>query len=54
MARVAAGLHSPGPSGAWKAKVTEVEYLCLYDPISWPSSARAAGMMPKGCAVTKP
>lgn len=42
------------PAGGWKAKVTEVEYLCFYDATSWPAAARNAGKLPKGCAGTKP
>ena len=42
------------PAGGWKAQVVETEYLCFYDAVSWPASARAAGTLPKGCAGTKP
>jgi hypothetical protein len=42
------------PAAGWKAKVTEVEYLCFYDATSWPAAARSAGRLPKGCAGTKP
>jgi hypothetical protein len=40
------------PAGGWKAKVTETEYLCFYDPLSWTAAMRAAGKMPKGCLGT--
>jgi len=42
------------PAGGWKTTLSESEYLCFYDPVSWPAAARAAGRMPKGCAGTKP
>jgi hypothetical protein len=42
------------PAGGWKAPVSEVEYLCFYDAISWPAAARLAGLAPTGCAGTEP
>lgn len=42
------------PEGGWKAPVSETEYLCFYDPVSWPASRRAALQMPIGCEGTRP
>lgn len=39
------------PANGWSKPVTETEYLCFYDPTSWPASAQAAGQLPAGCAV---
>ena len=40
------------PAGGWKSKLTETEYLCFYDPVTWTAAMRAAGQMPKGCSGT--
>jgi len=42
------------PATGWKAPLAETQYLCFYDPTTWPSSVRASGKMPTGCAGTKP
>jgi hypothetical protein len=39
------------PANGWTKTVVETEYLCFYDPTSWPSSAQAAGQLPAGCTV---
>ena len=38
------------PAGAWAGKVSETEYLCFYDPTTWPAAKRAAVKLPGGCA----
>jgi hypothetical protein len=37
------------PSGGWKAPVTEVEWFCFEDHVSWPLTERTAGMLPADC-----
>lgn len=39
------------PGGGWTAPVKETEYLCFYDPTSWPAASQAAGKLPTGCRV---
>jgi hypothetical protein len=39
------------PADGWTKPVVETEYLCFYDPTSWPASAQAAGQLPAGCTV---
>ena len=41
----------PPPSNGWSGTITEVQYACFYDPITWTTSARAAGRLPIGCAA---
>lgn len=40
------------PPGGWKAPVKEIEYLCFYDPTTWPAADRAALKLPKSCKAT--
>jgi hypothetical protein len=40
------------PSGGWKSAVKETEFLCFYDPTSWPAARRAALLLPDGCATS--
>ncbi len=42
------------PGSGWKADVTEIEYLCPYDSLSWPAADRDAGRLPLGCTVDRP
>jgi hypothetical protein len=37
------------PAEGWKAPLTEVEYLCFADLVSWPQTARDAAQLPAGC-----
>jgi hypothetical protein len=37
------------PNGGWQTPITEVEYLCFADPLSWPQAARDAAQLPAGC-----
>lgn len=43
------GIALVKPVGGWKAPVTEVEYLCLFDAGSWPTAS--ATTLPAGCAA---
>ena len=36
------------------ASFTETEWVCVYDPTTWPAAARAAGTLPTGCAQHAP
>jgi hypothetical protein len=38
------------PAGGWRGKLTETEWLCFYDPTSWPVDQRAKSL-PKGCSA---
>jgi hypothetical protein len=40
------------PEGGWKSTVKEIEYLCFYDPTTWPVADRAALILPKSCKAT--
>ncbi len=42
------------PEAGWNAAVTEIEYLCPYDSLSWPIADRAVGRLPSGCSVDRP
>lgn len=37
------------PQGGWKAPVTEVQYLCFADLVSWPQTERDAAKLPAFC-----
>jgi hypothetical protein len=37
------------PNGGWQAPITEVQYLCFADLVSWPQSPRDAAQLPPGC-----
>jgi hypothetical protein len=37
------------PAGGWTAPITEVEFLCFYDTISWPPAQRNQLQLPSGC-----
>ncbi len=39
------------PDGGWTAPVEEIEYLCVYDAVSWPAHKQKAGKLPTGCEV---
>jgi hypothetical protein len=40
------------PVEGWHAAVKETEFLCFYDPTSWPAARRAALKLPLGCATS--
>jgi len=37
------------PAHGWTAPVKETEYLCFYDPASWPAARRSALKLPTTC-----
>ena len=39
------------PPGGFSGEITETEWLCFYDPTTWPKSRAAKGLLPKGCSV---
>jgi hypothetical protein len=39
------------PEAGWSGKLSETEYLCIYDSTSWPAANRANGELPTGCRV---
>lgn len=39
------------PGGGWKTAVTETEWLCFYDAVSWPLAQRTAANLPSQCSV---
>lgn len=39
------------PTGGWKAPVTETEWLCFYDSVTWPVAQRAPTNLPSQCSV---
>lgn len=39
------------PQGGFTGTITETEWLCFYDPTTWPAAARNAGILPTGCRV---
>ena len=39
------------PEAGWKTAVTEIEYLCPYDSLSWPAEDRISGRLPSGCTI---
>ncbi|WP_293387686.1 Calx-beta domain-containing protein [Nevskia sp.] len=41
------------PESGWKTVVTEIEYLCPYDSLSWPAEDRASGRLPSGCTISR-
>jgi hypothetical protein len=42
------------PSGGFVKPIVEVEWLCFYDPTSWPQGKRNKGELPTGCKVKTP
>ncbi len=42
------------PTDGWAGQVKETEWLCFYDPTSWPADKRSKGKLPQGCAVKMP
>ena len=40
------------PPNGWKAEVIETEYLCFYDPTTWPAASRAQLKLPLGCKAS--
>ena len=40
------------PRNGWKSEVVETEYLCFYDPTSWPPADRARLKPPAGCKTS--
>jgi hypothetical protein len=40
------------PPNGWRAQVIETEYLCFYDPTTWPVSDRAQLKLPAGCKAS--
>jgi hypothetical protein len=37
------------PPNGWKTEVIETQYLCFYDPTTWPAADRAQLKLPAGC-----
>jgi hypothetical protein len=40
------------PPKGWKAELIETEFLCFYDPKTWPPADRAQLKLPSGCKVS--
>jgi hypothetical protein len=37
------------PQGGWKAPITEIEYVCFADFVSWPQAMRDLAQIPAWC-----